>query len=203
MFTHPYVDSELARGRQEELLEQARQRRLVRRLHAVSGASRRRRNRALVVVAVAAVGLTLALAGCSTGSSGGTHGSTRQPAQLHSAPGAASAGGGGEESLIGAWQGPVPEPAGDCGTGSGEFVFEPDGTYSFQAIYDSGNCGYPDDGTYQTYQDAQGNYYINFQQQDSSGFWDSYQFENGFLFLCDYPAGACYQYTPDPSYPND
>ena len=93
---------------------------------------------------------------------------------------------------VGIWVGPVPGDEGECGTGSGEFIFAPDGVYQFDAIYDSGECGYQDKGIYQ----LQGNL-IFFQPQDASAFLEVYGFDDGDLVLCDYPDTArCYDYQP-------
>ena len=42
MFVHPYINRELARERQREMLAQARRQRLARRLHAESGTAQHR-----------------------------------------------------------------------------------------------------------------------------------------------------------------
>ena len=77
----------------------------------------------------------------------------------------------------------MPGDEGECGTGSGEWIFDPDdGTYQFDAIYDSGQCGYQSNGTYQVEGDS-----IYFQPSDESGFQEIYGFEDGDLVLCDFP----------------
>ncbi|MBV8929298.1 MAG: hypothetical protein JO152_09260, partial [Mycobacteriaceae bacterium] len=40
-----------------------------------------------------------------------------------------------QQTLVGAWLGPAVGDYGDCGAGSAEFAFSPDGTYRYQAIY--------------------------------------------------------------------
>ncbi len=55
--------------------------------------------------------------------------------------GAAIAGAVSQQTLVGAWSGPAAGAFGDtgeCGTGSAEVAFSPDGTYRYRAIYP--NC---------------------------------------------------------------
>ncbi len=63
--------------------------------------------------------------------------------------------------------------------------------YQFDAIYDSGQCGYQSNGTYQ----VRGNS-IYFQPQDESAFSVIYSFNDGTLVLCDVPDTAeCNHYN--------
>jgi hypothetical protein len=52
--------------------------------------------------------------------------------------GAPIAGAVSQQTLVGAWSGPSIVGAGDCGIGSAEFAFSPDGTYRYAAMYP--NC---------------------------------------------------------------
>lgn len=53
--------------------------------------------------------------------------------------GAAIAGAVDQQTLVGAWSGPAFfGDTGECGTGSAQYAFSPDGTYRYRAIYD--NC---------------------------------------------------------------
>jgi hypothetical protein len=186
MFMHPYISYEIARARQGDLLEDASRQRLAGRLRARPG-TRHHGGRALVsaLAAVAALVLVVVLAGCGQGgtSTGDQTGGT--------------GGGGvsGQPTLAGEWVGTVPADEGDCGPGSGEWIFDPDnGTYQFDAIYDSGECGYQSNGTYQ----VQGNS-IYFQPQDESAFSAIYSFDDGALKLCDVPDTAkCNHYYKQP-----
>ncbi len=186
MFMHPDIGHEIARARQRDLLEDAGRQRLAGRLRARPATMRRHGGRALVsaLAAVAALVLVVVLAGCSGGHGGVTGGSAGQ-----GSGGAVLAD---QVTPVGIWIGPVPGDERECGPGSGEFIFAPDGVYQFDAIYDSGNCGYEDKRTYE----VQGNL-IFFQPEDASGFWEVYGLEDGALVLCDYPDTAqCYDYYP-------
>ncbi len=194
MFMHPYIGHEIARVRQRDLLEHASRQRLAARLRGQPGTTRTHRSRALASALAAAVALVLVvvLAGCGGHSDTGGHVGTG------TASGAGGKGGGGAvvtgaSTLAGEWIGPVPGDEGDCGTGSGEWIFDPDnGTYQFDAIYDSGQCGYQSNGTYQVEGDS-----IYFQPSDESGFQEIYGFEDGDLVLCDVPDTAeCNDYQP-------
>ncbi len=177
MFTNPYLSGELARDRQHELVEAARQQRLARQLSAQSG-TRRHRGRRLGVLALAAaaVGLTLALTACGgsgTGSGSGIPTNGPVPGNV----------------LQGSWVGPVPGDAGDCGTASGTWTFGPGSNYTFQGSYE--DCaGVTDTGTYQ----VQGNV-INFAPQGIQPFSVSFSFPDGDLQLCDDPGTQCYSYS--------
>ncbi len=186
MFMHPYISHEIALARQRDLLQRASRQRPAGRLRAGPGTTRRHGGRDLVsaLAAVAALVLVVALAGCSGGHGGVTGGGVGK-----GSGGAVLAD---QVTPVGIWIGPVPGDEKECGPGSGEFIFAPDGVYQFDAIYDSGQCGYEDKGTYQ----VQGNF-IFFQPEDASGFWEGYGFDDGDLMLCDYPDTAqCYYYQP-------
>ncbi len=75
---------------------------------------------------------------------------------------------------------------------TGEWIFDPDnGTYQFDAIYDSGECGYQSNGTYQVHGNS-----IYFRPQDESAFSEIYSFDGGTLVLCDVPDTAeCNHYN--------
>ncbi len=205
MFMHPYISHEIARARQRDLLEGASRQRLAGRLRARPGTTRHHGGRALVsaLAAAAALVLVVVLAGCGGGPSGtgpGGHGGTSTGNQSGTSTGnqAGGTGGGGvsgQPTLAGEWVGTVPADEGDCGTGSGEWIFDPDnGTYQFDAIYDSGECGYQSNGTYQ----VQGNS-IYFQPQDEPAFSAIYSFDDGALKLCDVPDTAeCNHYYNQP-----
>jgi len=205
MFMHPSISHEIARARQRDLLEDASRRRLAGRLRGRPATTRQHGGRAWVsaLAGVVALMLVVVLAGCGGGFSGtgpGGHGgsptakrggaSTGNKAGGAGAPGAAS----GQPTLAGEWVGTVPGDEGECGTGSGEWIFAPDGTYQFDAIYDSGQCGYQSNGTYQ----VQGSS-IYFQPEDESAFQEIYGFEDGDLVLCDVPDTAeCNYYYNQP-----
>jgi Lipocalin-like domain len=196
MFMHPYISHEIARARQRDLLEDAGRQRLAGRLRARPGTTRHHGGRVLVaaLAAAAALVLVVVLAGCGGSSTGpGGHGgnSTGNKPGDAGAPGAAS----GQLTLAGEWVGTVPGDEGDCGTGSGEWIFDPDnGTYQFDAIYDSGECGYQSNGIYQVQGDS-----IYFQPQDESAFQAIYSIDDGDLVLCDVPDTAeCNYYYNQP-----
>ncbi len=200
MFMHPYISHEIARARQHDLLEQASRQRLAARLRGQPRTTRHHGRRAFASALAAAVALVLVvvLAGCGGGHGGtgtGGHGGTASDTAMGNQGG--KSGGGavltGTSTPAGEWVGPVPGDEGECGTGSGEWIFDPDnGTYQFDAIYDSGECGYQSNGTYQVQGDT-----IYFQPLDEAGFQEIYGFEDGDLVLCDVPDTAvCYDYQP-------
>ena len=45
---------------------------------------------------------------------------------------------GSQQTLVGAWSGPVAGDTGECGKSSAEYAFSPDGTYRYAALYE--NC---------------------------------------------------------------
>jgi Lipocalin-like domain len=196
MFMQPYIGHEIARARRRDLIEAASRQRLAGRLRARPATMRRHGGRALVsaLAAAAVLVLIVVLAGCggsNTGPGGHVGASTASKAPRAGAPRAAS----GSSALAGEWVGTVPGDEGECGEGSGEWIFDPDsGTYQFDAIYDSGQCGYQSNGTYQ----VQGNS-IYFQPTDEAAFSAVYGFADGDLVLCDVPDTAeCNYYSSQP-----
>lgn len=178
MFMHPYISHEIVRARQRDLLEDASRRRLASRLRTRPRTTRHHGGRALLsaLAAAAALVLVVVLAGCGGGP--GSTGLVRGPS--------------GQPTPAGKWLGTIPADEGECGEGSGQWIFDPDnGTYQFDAIYDSGECGYQSNGTYQ----VRGNS-IYFQPQDESAFSVVYSFNDGTLVLCDVPDTAeCNHYN--------
>ena len=201
MFTHPYHSHENAPAtRRHVLAAAASQQRLAWRLRARPGTTRDPGGRVLVWALTVATALVLvvALAAC------GAHGAGQGPAATgnrghtvtgNNASGRDNGGTTGQRALAGEWVGPVPGDEGECGEGSGEWIFDPDNaTYQFDAIYDSGECGYQSNGTYQ----VQGNS-IDFQPQNETAFTAAYSFDDGDLVLCDAPGSAqCYDYQSQP-----
>jgi len=63
--------------------------------------------------------------------------------------GGGGGGGGTQEEFVGSWLGPVPGDAGLCGAAVGTWTFSSNGTYAFNAQFDSTNCAdYLLTGTY-------------------------------------------------------
>jgi len=187
MMINPYSGSELVGDRQRELRDQARRARLGQRLAAAAPAAPRRRHRGMAVAAAAvAAGLALALTACGggqggTGTGGGGQGGT--------GPGLSGQQAG--AGIVGTWNGPVPDPPGNCGKGAGTFYFGPDGSYTFSGRFDpSTYCdGYESTGSYQVNGDV-----ISFQPDNQSAFTDTYSLDGSSLQLCDSSGGPCYPY---------
>jgi hypothetical protein len=178
MSTHPHIAGELARARQRDLLEEASRVRLSRQLTAAATAAPRRRRVLLVTLAAATAAVALGLTACGASPSGPV------PPSPSTAPAP-------PVTLAGTWNGPVPDPPGNCGAGAGTFQFGPDGSYTFSGMFDpSTDCaGYTSNGSYQLNGDA-----VIFQPDDENAFTDTYSLDGDNLQLCDSSGSPCYQY---------
>jgi hypothetical protein len=96
-----------------------------------------------------------------------------------------------QDTLVGMWTGPFPEPPGNCGTGAGTFQVGPDGSYTFSGTFDpSTDCaGATSAGSYQLNGDV-----ISFQPDDGNAFTDTYSVDGNDLQLCDSSGSPCYGY---------